>query len=98
MTRNEIELKRRENFDQIETLKLENIKLARQAMLMSDENQQFTEEVENYPDAKKGSTGNILNGQLVGRIHWKESFKDEDTGKSIEVERSKIVRFNGEWI
>ena len=42
MTRNEIEQKRKENFDKIEALKRENIELAKQAILLSYEVQQFT--------------------------------------------------------
>ena len=98
MTRNEIEQKRKENFVKIEALKRENIELAKQAILLSDEVQQFTEEIEAHPKSKYQRKPNYLDGKLVGRIHWKESFKDEDTGKSIEIERSQIVRIDGEWV
>lgn len=98
MTRNEIEQKRKENFDKIEALKRENIELAKQSILLSDEVQQFTEEIESHPKSKYQRKPNYLDGKLVGRIHWKESFKDEDTGKSIEIERSQIVRIDGEWV
>ena len=98
MTWNEIEQKRKENFDKIEALKRDNIELAKQSILLSDEVQQFTEEIESHPKYKYQCKPNYLDGKLVGRIHWKESFKDEDTGKSIEIERSQIVRIDGEWI
>jgi len=28
----------------------------------------------------------------------KESFKDEDTGESVEIKRTQIVRIDGEWV
>ncbi len=98
MTRNEIEQKRKENLDKIEVLKLENIELAREAILLSDEVQRFTEEIESHPKNKYQRKANYLDGKLVGRIHWKQFFKDEDTGNLVEVERSKIVRIDGEWV
>jgi len=98
MTRKKIEQKRKENFDKIEALKRENIELAKQAILLSDEVQQFTEEIESHPKIKYQRKPNYLDGKLVGRIHWKESFKDEYTGDSIELKRSKIVRINGKWV
>jgi hypothetical protein len=98
MTRNEIEQKRKENKDKIEALKRENIELAKQSILLSDEIQQFTEKIESHPKSKYQRKTNYLDGKLVGRIHWKESLKDEGTGESIEIERSQIVRINGEWV
>ena len=98
MTRNEIEQKRKENFDKIEALKRENIELAKQAILLTDEVQQFSEEIESHPKSKYQRKPKYLDGKLVGRIHWKESIKDEDTGKSIEIERSQIVRIDGERV
>jgi len=32
---------------------------------------------------------------LIGRRHWTETFKDEDTGERIDIERSEICRVNG---
>jgi len=98
MTRNEIEQKRKENFDKIETLKRENIELAKQAILLSDEKQQFTEVVETHPREKWQRKDNYLDGKLVGRIHWKEEFKDESDGSSIIINRQRVVRVDGEWI
>lgn len=98
MTRHEIAEKLKENFNKIEALKRENIELAKQSFLLSDETQQFTEEIESHPKSKYQRKPNPLDGKLVGRIHWKESFKDKDTGKTIEIERSKIVRIDGEWV
>jgi len=98
MTRKEIQQKRKENFDKIEALKLENIELTKQAILLSDEEQQFTEEIESHPRAKYQREDNYLDGKLVGRIHWIEQFKDEADGTFINVNRSRLVRINGEWV
>lgn len=98
MTRNEISQKRKENFDKIEALKLENIELAKQAILLSDEEQQFTEEIESHPRQKWQRKDNYLDGKLVGKIHWVEEFKDESDGTSIFINRSQIVRVDGEWV
>jgi hypothetical protein len=98
MTRSEIEQKQKENFDKIEGLKREIIELTKQAMLLSDEVQQFSEEIESHPKVKYQRKPHYLDGKLVGRIHWKELFQDEDTGNPIEIQRSQIVRINGEWI
>jgi len=98
MTRIEIEQKRKENFDKIEELKKENIELYKQAMVISDEKQWFTEEIESHPKAKYQREPNYLDGKLVGRIHWNEDFKDEDTGKLITIERSQLVKVDGEWV
>lgn len=98
MERNEIELKRKENFNKIEELKRDNIELAKQAILLSDEKQQFIEKIESHPRAKYQRKDNYLDGKLVGRIHWKEDFKDEDTGEKITIDRSRLVRIDGEWV
>jgi hypothetical protein len=97
MTREEIKLKRKENFNKIEELRHENIELAKQDALLCDEKQWFTEEVESHPRRPYQRKPHCLDGKLVGRIHWKESVKDEDTGESFELERSEIVRVDGEW-
>ena len=98
MTRIEIDQKRKENFDKIETLKRENIELAKQAILLSDEEQQFVEKIESHPREKWQRKDNYLDGKLVGRIHWKEEFKDESDGSSIFINRQRVVRVDGEWI
>ena len=98
MTRTEIEQKRKENFDKIEALQCDNIELARQAILLSDEEQQFKEEIESHPKGKYQRIANWLDGKLIGRIHWVEEFKDEDGGPSTFINRSKIVRVDGRWV
>jgi len=60
MTRNEIEQKRKENFNKIEALKRDNTELAKQAILLSDEVQQFTEEIESHPKSKYQTKTKLL--------------------------------------
>ena len=62
---------------------------------MSDEQQQYYEkevEVVISRRPKKVET------QLHGFIKWKETHKDQSTGKDFEIERNMVVRVNGEWV
>lgn len=68
-------------------LVLENI-------LFSDDQQWFTEKEEEEVVSKRPKK---IEKFLVGRIHWKETFTDMDKGTPIEIERSRVVRVNGEW-
>lgn len=98
MTRTEINQKITQNYNQINTLKNEIVELQKQAILLSDEEQQFTEEVEYHPKTKFQRKPNYLDGKLVGRIHWVENYKDESDGTLIPIKRTRVVRINGEWI
>lgn len=85
-----------ENNKQIENLRQINLSLLRDSYLISDEQQWYDEKNEDtikWYRRKKTVTTN-----LVGRIYWNEYFKDEDTGDEIKMERSRVVKFNGEWI
>lgn len=80
--------------DKIKQLKTEIIELNREAVLLTDKKQQFTEKEEEVlicGRPKKYET------QLIGRIHWKDYFMDDDTGEKIWINRTQIVRVNGEW-
>lgn len=82
-------------FEKIKTLKAEIIELRKEDLLLNDKKQQFTEKDEEVLISgrpKKYET------RLVGRIHWKEDFVDEDNGSVITIDRSQVVRVNGEWI
>lgn len=76
---------------QITLIHKEIVELRKQALLLSDKVQWFTEEKETHGRGKNKQE------MLIGRIHWKEDFKDEDTGKVITIERSMAVRVDGEW-
>jgi len=80
--------------EKIKQIKTEIIELNREAVLLSDKKQQFTEKEEEVlicGRPKKYET------KLIGRIHWKDDFVDEDTGDVITIDRTQIVRINGEW-
>lgn len=78
----------------IRHLNREIIELRKEALLLSDEEQWFTEKEEEFVVSRRPK---VTEKQLVGRIHWNEEFKDEDTGKSIFIERSEVVRIDGVW-
>lgn len=90
--RNRIEKSIGLKMDKIKLLRDEIIELRKKAYLLSDKEQWFTEKEETIGRGKNAVT------RLVGRIHWRESFTDDDTGKIIRFERSEAVRINGEWI
>lgn len=92
MTRKEIIKESRSIIKQIEKLQKKHIQLNRKFMLLSDKEQQYKETEETIGRGKTKTT------KLIGRIHWVGKFKDQDTGKTIKIERSTVVRVNGEWI
>lgn len=77
------------------SLKLEIIELQKEACLLSDKEQWFTERTEECIVSRRPKKTEKV---LIGRIHWKENFKDDDTDDVITIERSMVVRKNGEWI
>ena len=85
-------------FDKIKQLEAEIIELRKEGLLLSDKKQWFTEAEEEVlicGRPKKYET------KLIGRIHWIETFKDEDQqdgSNDIKLERKKIVRVNSEWL
>jgi hypothetical protein len=83
---------------QITTLRAEIFELIRESILLSDDKQWFTEEVEYHPITKNQRLPSKLDGKLVGRRNWVDSIMDEDTGESLHIERSEIVRIDGEWL
>lgn len=94
-----IELKK----NSINNLNNEIIELQRQSYLLSDKDQWFTENIETVVDwdrskkDKRRKDWKITKEVLVGRIHWNQEFIDEDTNNSITIERSQVVRVDGEW-
>lgn len=99
MTKRErLEAKKQKNFDKIEELKRLNIELTKESLLLCDKVQWFTEENEDREVSKRPKKAETF---LLGKIHWKETFKDEDKpdgSGDVETERSQIVRINGEWV
>lgn len=66
--------------------------LTKEDWLLCDKKQWFTEKEETFLRGNKKST------HLVGRINWMEDFYDEcHPNKPIWIERSRIVRVDGEF-
>ncbi len=79
----------------IKALHLEINELLKEAALLCDKQQWFTEEEEEVlvcGRPKKHET------QLIGRVNWKEDYIDGDTGDVITIDRNRTVRVNGEWL
>jgi hypothetical protein len=97
MTRKEIDVIISDNKKKIQAILDENRELSRQKCLICDEDGFFTEEIEHHPRRPYQRGRNALDGKLVGRNHWFENFKDEDTGELVTIERTEIVRIDGVW-
>lgn len=84
-----------DNNKRIAELQAENLELLKAALMTSDETQWYTEKEEPWiagrgKDRKKTTA-------IIGRVNWISKYKDEDTGKMVEVPRSRIVKVNGQW-
>jgi len=93
--RSTIRKQEKTKIDKIKKLQKEITELRKEDMLLCDKAQQFTEKEEEViicGRPKKYET------RLIGRIHWKEDFVDEDTGKVFSINRKQTVRVNGEWL
>jgi hypothetical protein len=95
MTRKELNDKIEANHEAIKKLRLENIELQKQEMLLSDDVQQYYEEEVEVVVKRRPK---IVEKQHRGIITWKEDFKDEDTGEVVTIQRHQVVRINGEWV
>ena len=61
----------------------------------SDDEQWYIEEEETHEVSKRPKKSETF---IIGRIHWKESFMDEDKPNNpLIIERSRIVKVNGDW-
>lgn len=98
MKREEIKKLIDEKLTQIDLLQQEIIELKKQNLLISDDKQWFTEEIFFEEKKKFQRKENYLNGKLVGRIHWKESFQNEDSKEPFIIDRSLIVRIDNQWV
>ena len=83
-----------EKWELIAQIKSEIVALKKEALLLCDEHQRFEENEEEIIISRRPKK---TEKRLIGRIHWKEEFKDEDTGKGIWIERSQVVRVDGVW-
>jgi hypothetical protein len=80
--------------NQIKRSRKAMIELAKKDFLLSDDVQQYREE-----NVTRGR-GKTKKTQLEGRVYWKEKYYDEDypKGKPLIIERSYLVRVDGEWV
>jgi hypothetical protein len=83
-----------EKWELIAQIKTEIVALKKEELLLCDETQRFEETEEEITISRRPKK---TEKRLIGRIHWKEEFKDEDTGQSFWIERSQVVRVNGVW-
>jgi len=83
-----------QKWELIDQIKSEIIALKKENLLLCDESQRFEEAEEEVIISKRPKK---TEKRLIGRVLWKEEFKDESTGKSIWIERSMVVRVNGVW-
>jgi len=84
-----------EKWELIAQIKNEINNLKKEAIILCDETQRFSEVEEDIIISRRPKKSEK---QLIGRVHWKEEFKDEGTNKSIWIERSIVVRVNGVWL
>ncbi len=83
-----------EKWELIAQIKTEIVALKKEELLLCDDHQRFEEKEEEITISRRPKK---IEKRLIGRIHWNEEFKDEDTGQSVWIERSQVVRVNGEW-
>lgn len=83
-----------ENIAKILELEAQNIELQKQNYLLCDDKQWFVEKEEEVLVSKRPNRTDTM---LIGRVHWKEFFKDDSSEDGVWIERNRIVRVNGEW-
>ena len=83
-----------EKYEQIKKLKKEILELERENLLLCDDEQWFTEKEEDVIVSKRPKK---TEKHLIGRVHWQQGFKDEDTGEMIMIDRNEVVRVDGVW-
>lgn len=94
-SREEIHKEIIEKLETISKTKDEINELLKEGILLSDDKQWFTEEEEEFVISKRPKK---VEKHLTGRVNWKEEFKDESTGETVTINRSEIVRIDGEWL
>jgi len=92
LIKSKIEVKK----ESIKTLENEILELTKEYLLISDDKQWFTEKLETQ--TKRVNRKKVTEEKLIGRIHWIQNLVDGDTDEVFPLERSKVVRVDGEWI
>ena len=95
-TRATIQAEIEECNDRIEAITAQRLELIKEDLLLCDETQRFEKKTETY--TVRENRKKVTKERVVGRVFWKETFYDEDTGKGITIERNRVVRINGEWL
>ena len=93
-TRKDIRAEISAKIELIEQLEAEKKELILEDIQFSDEERWYIEEEETHEVSKRPKKSEKF---MVGRINWKEELKDESTKESIFIDRSRVVRINGEW-
>jgi hypothetical protein len=88
--RNDISIKEK----QIEDLLSEIEQLNKEDILLSDDEQWFSEKQEEFVVSQRPKK---VEKHLIGRVTRQESISDEDTGEILMIDRSVIVRVDGVW-
>lgn len=94
MTRAEINAKIAEKREQVRAINSEITALQKEALMLCDEEQWYKEEDEVFTISKRPKKTET---KRVGRIYWLQNFIDESNGNILPIERSEIVKINGEW-
>lgn len=76
-------------FNQCNNLLNELIDLEFEKNKISDNEFTYEEKTERFKEGRK------YFDRLVGRQYWMEGFSDEDTGKIIQIKRSRLVSIDG---
>lgn len=97
MTREQIKESINSKNELIKHLKDEILELRRQDILICDDTQWFEEKMEAV--TIRVNRKKVTRDQLLGKIYWNESFKDEDDPDNpITITRCNIVRIDGQWV
>ena len=83
-----------QKWELIDQIKSEIIALKKENLLLCDESQRFEETEEEVIISRRPKK---TEKRLIGRVLWKEEFKDGSIGQYIWIERSRVVRVNGVW-
>lgn len=76
-------------------MKAEILELNREDALLCDKEQWYKEQEETQTYGR--GKNKVTETALVGRVYWKQGFKDDDTDDVVWIERSEIAKINGEW-
>lgn len=97
-TREQIRNEHSEVLKSIEELKTKARELFLEDIQHSDEKRTYTEKLEEHPRPKWARKDHWLNGKVVGRMFWSETYTDDDTGEKFTVNRQEVVKVDGKWL